>query len=247
MTRFMTDLQAQLVAASRELSQQRPARDARPRGIRRWRTRRVLLSLSAALLLSGTAVAATSQLPSKDDGPAILRRQAALMRERRDHPHARARGLDPSRARPVMTLADGTSVSELSGAAATCLLLGTREEHCYSAGNIAAGIGYTIGNDCSAGSGDPMRVLGVAPQGTAGVRVDYSSGPGLDATPVADAFAIEATTPSDGAPYPVRLRFLDREGTLLRSSAIRDGADLCMRGDGTPAAAAREDWRHEHQ
>jgi hypothetical protein len=187
----------------------------------------------AALVVSGSAVAATTQL-SNDRGMKAIDRLPALVREDRDHPFVRAFGLDPATARPALVAASGVRVASVRDAGAACLMVSDGDDQCYLAANIAGGRGYSIGNDCSAGSGYPMRVLGVAPYGTAKVVIDYSSGPPLAATPRQNAFLIETTTPRGADPYPVAISYLGAAGQLIASDPVRDGQDLCLRPGKTP-------------
>jgi hypothetical protein len=225
MIEFLEDLQGQLVAASRELSEQRHPTAHRARW---WRRRRVLLALAGAVVVSGTAIAAATQLANNDRAIEAMRRLPTIAREHRDHPIVRAFGLDPAQANVAFTTPSGLTIAKVGDAGEVCLLVSDGEDQCYSTVNMTAGRGYSIDNDCSRGSGYPMRIMGVAPHGTARVKVRYSSGPGLDAKVVNDAFLIDTTTPADHDPYPVEIEYLDNQEATLASTPIPGGDDLCM-------------------
>lgn len=72
MTKFLDDLQRQLVAASRSLSPAQPARSPR----RRRALRRSSLVLIGALIVGGSAIAATTQLTA---GPLTVARDAPVV------------------------------------------------------------------------------------------------------------------------------------------------------------------------
>jgi hypothetical protein len=225
MIEFLEALQGQLVAASRELSDQRHPTVHKAR---RWRRRRLLLALAGAVVVAGAAIAAATQLATNDRGIEAMQRLPTIAREHRDHPIVRAFGLDPGQATVALTTPGGLTVAKVGDAGEVCLLVSDGEDQCYATTNVTAGRGYSIDNDCSRGSGYPMRIMGVTPHDAARVKVRYSAGPGLDAKVINDTFLIDTTTPGSRDPYPLEIQYLDNKGTTLASTPIPGGDDLCL-------------------
>jgi hypothetical protein len=231
MMQFLTELQRQLVAASRELTDRADElleKSDRPR--RRPSAKRIGMILCGGLLVSSTALAATSNLPGQtDDRRAALERVPAIARAGLSYPSVRAHGLDPDRAGRVLTTDNGLAISKVANAKETCLLIGPRESQCFSAINIATGRGFSIFNDCSPGGTGAMRIVGVAPPGTTTVQIVYSDGPGAETNPKTGVFVVNSMTPAEGQSYPVAIRYVGTQHPPLEPVAIPGAADPCMR------------------
>jgi hypothetical protein len=228
---FLERLRGELVAASRRCAAVSPtgtsARRPLPRIARP--SPRIAATLGVTFVLSGTALAATTQVfdPS---GIQILRSTAALRNAGASDPLVRAFGLNPAAARPAFTAADGSPVSVVGDPQVSCMLIGDHpgDDHCSLSSAIAEGDGFFIGNDCSAGGPQTMRIGGFAPASTATVDIVYTSGPGLTSRVADGAYLIQSTNPAPGGPYPTRIDYLDPAGATLASSPIQSGDDLCM-------------------
>lgn len=226
MTEFLDDLQRQLVAASRSLSRAQPvATDGSPR---RWRSlRRSSLLLIGALVVGGTAFAATTQLiGDRNESLRVLERLATVPGSS-DHHWVRANGLDPADAKLAFVTPAGLEVYAVADAQATCIMVSDGGEQCYRATNIRSGLGFSIGNDCSVGSDRHMRIDGAAPAGSQRVHLQYSSGPGHTTAVIRGIFVIDTTTPRPGEPHPVALKAIDADGATIATSAVH-GRNLCM-------------------
>jgi hypothetical protein len=219
---FLTRLRGELVAAS--AAQSAPTRASR---IGSRTTRRVAVALGALLLVAGTALAAPSSL---FNGIQIMHRTQTFRVAGASHPQVRAFGLDPAAATFAFTAPDGSAVSVVADAQASCMLIGDHpmDDHCNPTATIAAGQAFFIGNDCSVGDPQTMRIGGLAPDGSASVDVVYSSGPGLGASVTDGAYLIQSTNPVPGGPYPTSIAYLDANGGTVATQPITDGNDLCM-------------------
>lgn len=226
MTDVLDDLRRQLVASSRHLSWEAGARPKRSR----WRrpARRSMLMLAGVLVVSGSAIATTTQL---DDSLQVVDR-AQRLPEGTDHRIVRANGLDPAAASPAFTTAGGLRIAVLGDERATCVLVSDGNDQCFRASAITLGLGFSIASDCATGGAGVMRVVGVAPPGSARVSVAYSSGRGLASPVSGGAFVIEARTPVEGRPHPVAVRYLDGQGSAVATAPIRQGDNPCLRAAG---------------
>lgn len=232
MITFLDDLQRQLVAASRSLSRAQPAATS---GSPRWSRslRRSSVVLIGVLVVTGTAVAATTQLIGDRDESLRVIERLATTPEGADHRYVRANGLDPADANLLFVTPDGLEVSAVRDSEATCIMISDGDEQCYRATAMRSGLGFSIGNDCSAASERHMRVAGTAPAGTQRLHLAYSSGPGRTANVINGIFVIDTTTPTRGESYPVALEARDGDGDTLARSEIPNARNLCMERSGS--------------
>jgi hypothetical protein len=223
---FLERLHGELVAASRRCCAASSRRSS-PR--RAWPSRRMAVTVGATFLACGTALAATTQVFDAN-GIQVLHRAAAFRSAGASDPQVRAFGLNPAAATQAFTAADGSPVSVVSDPQVSCMLIGDHagDDHCSLNTAIAAGDGFFIGNDCSTGGPQTMRIGGFAPTNTATVEIVYTAGPGLTGRVADGAYLIESTNPVPGGPYPVRIDYLDPTGATLGTSPIQSGNDLCM-------------------
>jgi hypothetical protein len=212
----------QLVEASRELS----AAQTRPRPRRRFR--RGALAIAIALVGSGTALAASSQLGSSDRASDAMKRLPEIAQQHKDRLETRSYGLNPDTAEHLFTTPDGLDVSKVSDPGETCVQVSDGEDHCYPASNVALGIAYTVTDNCTPGTGHPMRIMGAAPEGTSTVVIRYSRGDDHSIQAVSGVFLWDGTTPSQGQPHPTNIEYHGADGAILGSDKIRGGSDLCM-------------------
>jgi hypothetical protein len=186
----------------------------------------VLVALAAMVVLGGTAVAVVVGADSDNTVAQDAGKNSASATGA--HRVVQAWGVDPASAKPAFERR-GQTVSIAQSAKAACLLRQDENDHCYTKASIPSGLGFSVTNDCSKGSDRSMLVRGFAPEGTATVEVVTSDGGvPLKAEVVDGAFFLLGTTPEKGAPYPEAIRYLDAEGTPVRSQPIRGGDDLCL-------------------
>jgi hypothetical protein len=227
---FYEELEHQLVGASRRLSS--PAHAPRASAMRpnAWlrRSRRGALAIVAFVALSGSAIAAVVAVSTGGGDAPGLQAVRNLSSVSGAHPTVKAWGIDPSSARPAFTSPLGP-VSVAENNVAACLVISDGQDRCFSKINIDAGRGFSIANDCSAGSARTMTIDGFLPAAATQVEVAYSDGSSpLRTEAVSGAYVLTGRTPAKGQPYPVALRYLANNGSTIRSAAIPDGDDLCL-------------------
>jgi hypothetical protein len=227
MNAILKDLQRQLVDASRSLSQAQPTLSHRmPR--RSQAFRRCALVVGGVLAVTGTAVAAATQLSSDRDESIDVVQRLATMPDGPSHRYVRANGLDPSRATLAFVTSDRLEVYVVRDAHATCIMISDGDDQCYRATAARSGLSVSVASECTVGTDRRMRIAGTAPTGARRVHVAYSSGAGHSADVTSGVFVIDNTTPSQGDPYPVGLEALDADGATMTSKAIPYGRNLCL-------------------
>lgn len=188
-----------------------------------------LMLIVLALAIGAGAVAAPAVL-SSTNGDNTVAVQAVQRASDYPGPHGevKAFGVDPGTAKPAFNSALG-AVAVAQNDKASCIMR-PMSDRCFIAGNVAAGRGFAITNDCSVGSSRAMVVEGFAPSKSSVSRLVYSDGATLDSDVHGGAFLLTTTTPDSGAPYPTEVRFLDADGVVLHAQTIPDGDHLCSPG-----------------
>jgi hypothetical protein len=188
----------------------------------------VLAGLVVSGVLAGSAVAVAVVVGADSDNTVAQDAAKSSATTQGAHRVVRSWGVDPASAKPALD-SGGRSISVAESTKAACLLREDENDHCYSKSSIATGLGFSITNDCSAGSDRAMLIRGFAPAGAASVEIAYSDGTVPLKAELADgAFFLTATTPGKGEPYPATIRYLDEGGKDAQSQPIRGGADLCL-------------------
>jgi hypothetical protein len=145
----------------------------------------------------------------------------------------RANGLNASNAVPVFSLENGDSVGLLTGANTKCLVrsLGGRVtgESCASAVGIVQGQGISVSDECGTNGRNLMEITGLAPDGTAQVRLKSSDGTSQTVPVVSGAFKVDATNPRPGDPYPTGVEWVGNDGTSGGSAPLPvTGDEFCL-------------------
>ncbi len=126
-----------------------------------------------------------------------------------------AHGVSASEAQPAFTLQNGQTVSTIDTAHTRCLLHGIGKAvtgNCFSEPEVAAGDAVTVADECGTSGNNRMEITGLAPNGTAGVRLSRSDG-ATEAAAITDgAFKFEGTNPAAGAPYPTSVEWIGSDG-----------------------------------
>jgi hypothetical protein len=224
---YFDQLQRELVVASARMSAGHQGSRRNRRGALAVRRGRRAAFLALGLVaLTGSAVAAVVTTSGPNNEPA-LRAVQSLSSVSGPHALVRAFGIDPASATPAFKTSTG-EVSIAEGRDVACLLQGANEDQCYLKANIAAGRGFSILADCSAGSSRAMAIQGFTPADVSEVRVVYSDGSvPLTGKVVRGAYLMTGTTPDEARPYPAELRYLDAGGADLSSEDIPAGDHLC--------------------
>jgi hypothetical protein len=195
------------------------------RRTRRTSSRAVAFAV-AALGIAGTTFAVASSLTSNAPSHAIATRLPDLVREGVDHPYVRAFGLDPSAAKQVISTADGVSLTVVRDPDAACVMASDGDDQCFDASQVAIGRGYEITNDCARVHG-AMRLMGVAPQGTTAVLIQYNSGPGRSTQTHDGVFYLDARTPAPGEAFPTEVQYVTSSGGVVATDKVPGGDSLC--------------------
>jgi hypothetical protein len=145
----------------------------------------------------------------------------------------RANGLNASNAVPVFSLKNGDSVGLLSGANTRCLVrtLDGRVagESCASGAGVAEGRGISVSDECGTSGRNLMEITGLAPEGTAQVRLNISDGTSQTVPVVSGAFKVDGTNPSQGDPYPTGVEWVGNDGTSGGSAPLPvAGDEFCL-------------------
>jgi len=144
----------------------------------------------------------------------------------------REAGLNAAAAKSAFTLPDGVAAGTVGNATMRCLVLDVRghtDARCASPSAIAEGRDIGVRDECGSGGRNLMEITGLAPQGTAGVRLASSDGTSQITPVVSGAFKFDGTNPAKGAPYPTGVEWLDGAGGVTGTASLPVGGDeFCM-------------------
>jgi hypothetical protein len=134
-----------------------------------------------------------------------------------------AYNLSTSEGQAAFTLHDGQTVSVLDQGTTRCLLhgIGTQTTgRCFPQAEVSEGQAVTVYDECASGGKNLMEITGLAPAGTAGVRLISSDGSSQDTAVVDGAFKFEGTNPAQGAPYPTNVEWVASSGAAAGSAEL---------------------------
>jgi hypothetical protein len=145
----------------------------------------------------------------------------------------RANGLNASNAVPVFSLENGDSVGLLTATNTKCLVRSldgrVAGESCSSDAGITEGRGISVSDECGTNGKNLMEITGLAPEGTAQVRLKISDGNSQTVPVVSGAFKVDGTNPGPGDPYPTGVEWLGNDGTSGGSAPLPvTGDEFCL-------------------
>ncbi len=191
---------------------------------------RLIVAAAAVMVLaaSGVGYAAASDGSTEGAGPIQQWAEAGPG----PGTFARANGLNPSSGTPVFSLSNGQNVSVVVGSAAKCLMRSVDGHVSETCGTIAAideGQAISVLDECGTDGGNRMEITGLAPDGTASVRLDASDGTDRTTHVVNGAFRFDGTNPAPGSPYPTGVEWLAGTGADVGTAPLPvNGDQFCL-------------------
>jgi hypothetical protein len=116
----------------------------------------------------------------------------------------------------------GIEASVVSNATGRCLVRRgiAGGATCGTLAEVNRGETISVTDECGTSEADRMTISGLAPDGTATVRLARTDGSSEDSVVQAGAFLFEGTNPHAGEPYPDGVTWLNSSGAAIGSSAL---------------------------